>query len=422
MMSSTEDFSSLLDVSPALTNKRLSLALTDWFHEEVSFTHWEYVGDTGKGDAYLSELIRIKIHGTNKDGTSKHVQVVLKYIPKNTCRRLTFRSDEFFRNEINFYNIILPCLLKFQDSKNLTEPFKSYVNLFFSYCDGLNDVICLEDASLEGFTSAVRQEGIDFDHCKQIYKTLAKFHAVSFAMKDQKADEFDTIKNAIFETYYDDRHWDWYERYWKRICGVAIDAVEKEYPDSIYLEKVKEFAVPERYKEMIKAVRTHDTGVFSHGDSWTNNFLFKYEGKKPVDAKIIDFQLARCATPVLDVSFVIYACTTQDMRLKYYDELLEYYYKVLSTQIREMGTDPDKVYSLETFMAEIKKYSFFGLAFSFESTPMIVLAPEDAVPMEMEGDEKRNIEDFWQIPPFKTKEGRQREANNIVFCVDRGYI
>ncbi|XP_072946368.1 uncharacterized protein [Epargyreus clarus] len=419
---SNEDYSTLSGVSPLLTDAKVSESLTAWFGEKVTFTHWDYVSDTGKGDAYLSEVIRIRIHGKTDEGIPKHVQVILKSIPKNTSRRLTFRSHDFFKNEIDFYQQCLPALLKFQAKKNVKDPFDKYAKILLAYYDGVSDVIALEDASLEQFGSAVRQEGIDYDHCKLTFKVLAQYHAMSFAMRDQEPLEFDRISKAIKEMYYDESVWDWYQKFWARICGIAIDAVEKEYPNSIYVEKIKEFAVPDRYKNMCAATKDKTHGVISHGDCWTNNFLYKYENNRPIDAKLIDFQLTRCASPVLDISFVIYACTTKEMRDKNYEHLLRYYYEVLSTNINEMGSDANKVYSWDMFMGEIRKYSFFGLAFSFESTPFIILAPEDAVSMEMEGDEKRNIDDFWQIKPFKTKEGRLREANNIVHCVDNGYI
>ncbi|KAI8423836.1 hypothetical protein MSG28_012846 [Choristoneura fumiferana] len=386
----TEDFTTLSKLYHVVTDDLVSKALTDWFKEAMTFTHWKYVGETGKGDSYLSEVIRIKVFGKNKAGDTKHVQVVLKSIPRSVSRRLTFRSHDFFKNEIIFYETVLPALLKFQSSKNIPDPFLNYAKVFLLYCDGSNDIVCLEDASLESFGSAVRQEGINLEHCKLTFKVLAKFHALSFAMKDQEPEEFERISNAITEQYYDERIWDWYERIWKRFCSIAIDAVEKEYPNSIYLEKVKQFAVPDTYKACIKAVQTRKTGVISHGDCWTNNFLYKYEDGKPTDAKMIDFQLTRCATPVLDLVFSVYACTTQDMRLKYYDELLTYYYDVLSGQIKAYGSDPEKVYSRELFMEE--------------------------------GDAKLNIDDVWQMQNFKTKEGRLREANNIKHCVDYGYI
>lgn len=327
--------------------------------------------------------MRIRIYGNDQHGVSKRVQVILKTMPGSVARRLTFKSHEFFQNEINFYVKVLPALLEFQSKKTLTEPFDGCVKLFFAHCDGTNDVICLEDASLENYGSAVRQEGIDLAHCQQTLKSLAKFHAISFAMKDQNPEEFEDISHHIFEAYYHERLRNWYRRFWKRISGIAIDAVEREYPNSVYVEKIKQFCVPERYDDMIRAATRSDNGVISHGDSWTNNFLFKYNNGTPVDAKIIDFQVTRCATPVLDVAFVFYACTTQDLRLKHYDELLKFYHDVLSKQILEMDSDPEKLYPWAVFMKEVKKYSFFGLAFSFESTPMIILAPEDALDMEV---------------------------------------
>ncbi|KAG7296507.1 hypothetical protein JYU34_020285 [Plutella xylostella] len=419
-----EDNTSLLQVSKCLTNERLSQALTDWFQEDCQFTHWKYVSDTGKGDSYLSEVIRIRIFGKNLKDETKHVQVILKNIPKNECRRLTYRSHEFFKNEIIFYTEVLPALIKFQSTKTLKDPFDNYPRIFASYADGVNDYIILEDASLYDFGSALRQEGIDIEHCRITFKTFAKFHAMSFAMKDQEPEEFQRISNLVFETYYHERLWPWYQRFWARICGIAINAVETEYPNSKYVDKIKEFAVPERYQDMIKAAcHTKETGVISHGDSWTNNFLYKYDGLKPIDTKMIDFQLTRCASPVLDVCFFIYACTSQELRLKHYEDLMKYYYDVLSSQIDEMGSDSTKVYSWEKFREEIKKYSYFGLAFSFESTPMIVLEPEDAPDMNaLTGDKALNIDDFWQIGNFKTKEGRLREANNVVHCVDNGFI
>ena len=353
-------------------------------NNNCQITCFQYVSETGKGDSYLSELIRIKIHGVDQNNTANYVQVILKNIPRNVARRLTFRSHEFFKNEITFYEKVLPALLAFQSTKDVEDPFDKYAKLFLTYSDGTNDVICLEDASVDSFGTAVRQEGIDLVHCKLTFKVLAQFHALSFAMKDQKPEEFDKIRTQLTELYYDHRLESWYSRFWKRISGIAIDAVEKEYPDSIYVQKVKEFCVPSRYQDMIAAATgTTDTGVISHGDSWTNNFLYKYVEGRPVDAKIIDFQLSRCASPVLDLTFMIYACTSQELREGHYDELLKYYYEVLSTQVRALGSDPDKLYSWDLFMSEIKKYSYFGLAFSFESTPFIILAPEDAVDMEM---------------------------------------
>lgn len=350
----------------------------------ISYIFSQYVGGIGKGDSYLSEIRRLRIHGVNSYGVDKNVRVILKTIPTNVCRRLTFRSDEFFKNEIAFYSDVLPALLKFQSKSNLQEPFESHVKLFLTHCDGLHDVICLEDVSPYGYKNINRQRSIDLEHCMVTLKTLAQFHALSFAMRDQEPEEFERISRTVSETYFDYRLWNWYKRFWDRICAIAVDAVEREYPNSKYLKKVKEFAVPETYFEMVRAVKDTKNAVISHGDPWTNNFLYKYQNEDVVKAKIIDFQLSRFGSPVLDLVYFIYNSTDQILRLKYYDDLLSYYYKILSTHIKGMGSCPEKIYSWDVFMDEVKRYSLFGLGSSFEMTPLIVLDPEDAIDLEIE--------------------------------------
>lgn len=42
---------------------------------------------------------------------------------------------------------------------------------------------------------------------------------------------------------------------------MAINAVATEYPGTVYEDKVKEFAVPERYKKMVEAASDRTNGV-----------------------------------------------------------------------------------------------------------------------------------------------------------------
>ncbi|XP_077287787.1 uncharacterized protein LOC143912381 [Arctopsyche grandis] len=315
------------------------------------------------------------------DHSNFSIKTVIKSLPKNISRRKTFRSEGYFRNEINFYLYILPVLLEFQAEKNIDDPFECCPRVFAAVTDGQNDVLALEDLSIYNFTTAVRQEGIDYAHFEVTLECFAKLHALSFAYKDQHPDSFAKLKEFTEEMYYHRKYWDWYKNCWKLACNCAIDAVEKEYPDTIYLEKVKEFATDKTFHLMAAATKDSiNTGVFSHGDSWTPNFLFKYnpESNQPTHAKIIDFQIARCSSPVLDIGFFIYGCSTEELRKVYYDSMLKHYHGLLSKQIRALGSDPENIYSWNVFMDEVKKYSFIGLGLSFESTPVIILEPEDA--------------------------------------------
>ena len=78
--------------------------------------------------------------------------------------------------------------------------------------DGENDFLVLEDVGVYGFQSILRQDSLDFEQISSILQFLAKFHAISFAYKDQRKD-FSEMSGHIFETYFRKNLWDWYGRF-----------------------------------------------------------------------------------------------------------------------------------------------------------------------------------------------------------------
>lgn len=81
------------------------------------------------------------------------------------------------------------------------------------FMDGVNDFIVLQDVSPMGFRQISRNNCLDYESCCSMLHAMAKFHAISFAFKDQKSDEFDKLKNSLIETYYSKPLWEWYERF-----------------------------------------------------------------------------------------------------------------------------------------------------------------------------------------------------------------
>jgi len=79
--------------------------------------------------------------------------------------------------------------------------------------DGENDFIVLEDVSPLGFGPASRQNCLDWAECTVILEALAKFHAISFAYRDQKKEEFAKLISYLTETYFGNHHWNWYQKF-----------------------------------------------------------------------------------------------------------------------------------------------------------------------------------------------------------------
>lgn len=128
MLTKETDMSSdkLQTVSPKFNEVVLDDIMRDYGGHQC--TSWKFEnGDFGKGDSYLSEVFRITLEDDTsqktEDGTPLTAKIIVKSIPKNIGRRKTFRSADFFRNEINFYNVVLSEFNKFQQAKLPKNPF-----------------------------------------------------------------------------------------------------------------------------------------------------------------------------------------------------------------------------------------------------------------------------------------------------------
>lgn len=59
-------------------------------------------------------VFRLQIDGERENSDKFQINTIIKSIPKNVGRRKTFRSDDFFRNEINFYEHVIKACLEHQ--------------------------------------------------------------------------------------------------------------------------------------------------------------------------------------------------------------------------------------------------------------------------------------------------------------------
>lgn len=82
--------------------------------------------------------------------------------------------------------------------------------------DGENDFIALEDVSVLGFGPITRQNTLTLSQCSVILESLARFHAVSFAYKDQRAEEFKILAEKLLETFFTPELYSWYKTF--QVC------------------------------------------------------------------------------------------------------------------------------------------------------------------------------------------------------------
>lgn len=74
---------------------------------------------------------------------------------------------------------------------------------------------------------------------------------------------------------------------------------------------------------------------------------------------MIDFQLARYASPVLDIMFFIYSCTEEELRVQYYDDLLKTYHENLCQIVKDFGSNPEYLFPFKALEVNLYKFNLF---------------------------------------------------------------
>lgn len=249
------------------------------------FTDYEFETKAGSnhGDNFLGVMISVTISGTKgQNGKSKteKLHLICKVPPSNENRRKNFKTDLVFDREIFVYSKLLPTFVRFQQDKGLSES-DSFVSFPKAYASEVNHesgtyTLIMEDLRPKNYEMWPREKVIPLDHELFVMRELAKFHAISFAMKDQRPDQFEEfkqMKDNFGELLFRGKLRSFMNRTVERAAEVLKNPDHKKYMENFrktYVEIVDEYLTGASSKEFAN---------IGHGDCWNNNFLFKHDDK-----------------------------------------------------------------------------------------------------------------------------------------------
>lgn len=180
----------------------------------------------------------------------------------------------------------------------------------------------------------LRTEKLTADHVNLVMSALGKMHALSFAIQDQQPEKFKEITSNLGETLI------------RRECNYlnGCMANSRKVLDTVrtiegkrIAEKIKALYSNNFLKSMIEMVdstQAEPYAVISHGDCWSNNTMFRLDAQRnPIEVQLLDFQIARYASPALEIVYYIFFCTDKQLRDQYYDSFLKVYHSSLSAHL-----------------------------------------------------------------------------------------
>lgn len=218
----------------------------------------------------------------------------------------------------------------------MENSFTEYPICYQTLDEEPTECVLLEDMSVRGFSIIDRYtEEVTPDHVYLFMQALGKFHALSFALKDQQPQKFQELASNLKEFFQTDdlNVKDSFNQQTK-----SITAILKNDEDAHLLIKVESLYVKDPIVIALECVDSKLAGsasVIAYGDAWQNNTMFRYdEQRKPIEISLLDWQESRHSTPIIDLAKFIFCCTTKQVRDAHYDNFLKTYHDTLSAHIR----------------------------------------------------------------------------------------
>ncbi|KAJ8977343.1 hypothetical protein NQ317_017757 [Molorchus minor] len=374
-----------------------------WIDKAMENLNFKYhkstiTGTTEKGDGYVGDIVFVKVSATTKDDEKKELNVVVKHGKPDEQLRKTIPTRMAFETEIFFYNTILPSFTRLQEEYNIKNAFDAVPKCYKTLILSNMEVIIMENLKIIGYELHDKLAPLNVGHLKAGLTEYGKLHALSYALKEKQPNEFKAITSDMSEPL---------KGFLQDKRGLSImfkngiaDCMKilQENGDTELVEKLK----PKLNKDIDDilldlACEECSHRVITHGDCWNNNFMFKYEDKNkltPSKIAILDWQLSGLRSPVIDLSYFIYANAAgsklDHLQLK---ELMETYYNSFTNFLGNFVHNPEKLFSFSELRNHWRRFSLYGFIVGCCIMRYTLLSKEDTFSFEglSKGDDMEKV-------------------------------
>ncbi|XP_055297452.1 uncharacterized protein LOC129565999 isoform X2 [Sitodiplosis mosellana] len=287
---------------------------------------------------FVGVVYRVSFNAVDESENNTKSSMIVKVAPQNETRRTQFHLRERFLQEIFMYNEVLSYFRQFELSKgviNKENGFTEYPICYRTLDEDPSECLLLEDLNIRGFSIIDRfTEEVTADHVRLFMKALGKLHALSFALNDQQPEKFQALASNLKECIRTDNSV--FRDYFRKQTEHVLDILRHE-EDTDLLSRMKDLFKTDAIDiaaNCLNPKSAENGSVISYGDAWQNNSMYRYDDQgKPIEISFLDWQISRHSTPIIDIAYFIFSCTTKELRDAHYDEFLNIYHDNLSAHI-----------------------------------------------------------------------------------------
>uniref|UniRef100_A0A182JLS5 CHK kinase-like domain-containing protein n=1 Tax=Anopheles atroparvus TaxID=41427 RepID=A0A182JLS5_ANOAO len=340
----------------------------------------EFEVGSNNGDGFVGQMFKAFL----SEGDRREVYLC-KIPPLNEARRRQFPAMTIFGRETLAYTTFLPIMTAYQEEKGVSraDGFFNVPMCYHAECDEAAEeaVIIMEDLRLDGYRMWNKLVPVNYEHARLTMEQLGRLHAVSLALKRDRPEEFeqfkvpDPMKVMMPEGGP-------FEGMMRQMISDAMDTLEPHETK----ERAKMQKLLDNMRSELENCSNPDLAepytVLGHGDCWVNNFMFHYKNGAPEKIVLLDWQITRYVTPVLDLVYFLFCCTDEEFRRRHYDEMLSIYHGSLSALLEKLGHNPQEVFPRTALMRQLRRFGRFGILMAVFLVPMLCTRNEDLPDMD----------------------------------------
>ncbi|KAK7579993.1 hypothetical protein V9T40_000622 [Parthenolecanium corni] len=340
-------------------------ATHDIFGETSVFVHFEGKPESEEAENGFNSRIIFGhiVYRTEKNEEKVSSPLMLKIMPtKSNYKDYVLLQ---YVNEIFFYARALPI---FQQLGNTQVLMPKCYDSYFHFGQRTSEIVLMyEDLKAQGFRNHERFSFLDLEHLTLMVRALGQFHSYSYCAKSQNPLEFSALEKWF--NYAEAELIRTRPNYFQLFAQIGLNRLRADPRYSSHIAKVEK--ILENADALVLQVNTMEReepmSVLCHGDFLRGNVMFRYENNQPVDVKLIDMATCRIASPVIDLSLVLYLNADQQTRSQHWDHLIDAYYEGLHQVFGGIG-----VPSKENILKEFTTKAVYGYLIASHFLPSMI--------------------------------------------------
>ncbi|CAL8070780.1 unnamed protein product [Orchesella dallaii] len=338
------------ETSDEVTLKYKEIVKANGINDEVSEVLIKSSGLQGEGFASQANYVTINFKNPNL----KPLNLFVKSHTANSTHSEMLTDAKLFEKESMFFMEYVPAAKEFCKSKGCEGLVDMYPKCYY----GDNDLIVLENLVVErGYVLLNKEEPQDLDAVRFAIATIAKHHAISYALIQEMGGPqnfFKRFPNLDFEAFYQPTGRAMMEPMLENGINTNVKILEKnksiEGKEEI-IEFLNSYRSGKGFDEMLNVIKYNPEEekllVLGHGDYHNNNMMFlkNKETNQIIGHKAIDLQVTRYNSPGLDLGYYLYSSVKPEVRRGHLHEILGRYFDILKETTTKLGHPIDISYN-----------------------------------------------------------------------------